>query len=335
VASRLSFGLWDSLPVRELLEAAAAGRLATHEQVARQAERACGDPRAHAKVRAFFLQWLKVDPPPDVAKDPKRFPGFDPAVVADLRTSLDLFLDDVVWSERSDFRQLLLADTLYLNGRLAPLYGANLPPDAPFQKVSLDPGARAGLLTHPYLMACFAYTGTSSPIHRGVFLARNVLGRVLQPPPAAFSPLAPELHPDLTTRERVVLQTGEQSCLACHGTINPLGFTLEHFDAIGRYRDRENGRPIDATGTYQTYTGDAVTFSGARDLATFLAGSEEVHDALVEHLFHYLVKQPIRACGPSALADLRRSFTGHDCSMRHLMVEIMATSALGRREEKR
>jgi hypothetical protein len=333
VASRLAFGLWDSLPDRDLLDAAAAGRFPTHEQAARQAERMLADPRTHAKVRTFLFQWLKVDPAPDVSKDRKRFPQFDPAVVSDLRVSLDLFLEDVVWGDSSDFRQLLLGDSLYLNGRLAQLYGAKLPADAPFQKIALEPRERAGLLTHPYLMATFAYTGTTSPIHRGVFLARNVLGRVLQPPPQAFAPLAPELHPDLTTRERVILQTKAQSCLGCHGMINPLGFTLEHFDAIGRYRDQENGRSIDATGTYQTFTGETVKFAGARELATFLAGSEEVHDAFIEHLFHYLVKQPVHAYGPQELANLRQFFAAHGYSIRKLMVEIMATTALPPRKE--
>jgi mono/diheme cytochrome c family protein len=333
-ASRLSFGLWDSLPDQELLQAAAGGKLATREQVARQARRMVADLRTRAKVRAFLLQWLKVDPAPDLAKDPRRFPGFDRALASDLRTSLELFLEDLVWGESSDFRQLLLADTLYLNGRLARFYGADLPSDAPFQKVALKTGERAGVLTHPYLLATFAYTGTSSPIHRGVFMARGVLGRVLPPPPEAFTPLPADLHPELTTRERVALQTRPQACLACHGMINPLGFTLEHFDAVGRYRDRENGRPIDAKGVYQTRAGEVVSFTGVRDLATFLAGSEETHDAFVEHLFHYLVKQPVRAFGPRKPAELRESFARHGYSIRKLMVEMMAVSALAGREDK-
>src|SRR5262249_3895183 len=203
----LSFGLWDSLPDQELLDAAARGQLATREQVVRQAERMVTDLRTRSKVREFLLQWLKVDQAPELSKDAKQFPGFDQALASDLRTSLELFLDDVVWGDASDFRQLLLADTLYLNGPLARFYGADLPADAPFQKVALQPGERAGVLTHPYLMATFAYTGTSSPIHRGVFLARSVLGLTLRPPPEAFAPLAPDLPPQLTTRERVLLQT--------------------------------------------------------------------------------------------------------------------------------
>ena len=131
--------------------------------------------------------------------------------------------------------------------------------------MKLDPQQRAGVLTHPYLMAAFAHTTATSPIHRGVFLARGVLGVTLRPPPEAFMPLPESLHPDLTTRERVALQTKPASCQSCHGVINPLGFTLEHFDAVGRYRDQDNGKPIDATGDYQTRSGETVKFDGARD----------------------------------------------------------------------
>jgi hypothetical protein len=332
VASRLAFGLWDSLPDQELLKAAAAGQLATRDQVARQAERMLADPRAHAKLREFLHQWLKIDQPKDLAKDPSRYPGFDPAVAADLRTSLDLFLDDVVWGEESDFRRLLLAESLYLNGRLAKFYGADLPADAPFQQVRLDPERRAGVLTHPFLMASFAYTGGTSPIHRGVFLARGLLGQPLRPPPEAFAPLAAELHPTMTTRERVALQTRPQTCQTCHGMINPLGFTFENFDAVGRYRAVDNGKPVDAHGAYQTRAGQTVAFDGPRDLATFLAGSEEVHTAFVEQLFQNLVKQPVRAYGLQRPQELRQTFAAQGFAIRKLVVEIMASSALTPRQ---
>jgi cytochrome c553 len=328
VAARSSFALWDSLPDPELLEAAAKGQLTTPAQVRHQVERMVGDLRSHAKLRAFFLQWLKVEQHPDLSKDVARFPGFDRAVASDLRTSLDLFLEDVLWSEAADFRQLLLADYLYLNGRLARFYGADLPADAPFQKVTLEPRERAGMLTHPYLTATFAYASESSPIHRGVFLARSILGRALRPPPEAFTPLPVELHPDLTTRERIALQTKPQACLACHAMINPLGFTLEHFDAVGRYRDKEKGRQIDASGAYQTRTGEVVKVADVRALATFLAGSEETQEAFIEQLFHYLVKQPMRAYGPWKLSEFRQSFADNHYNVRKLVMEIVTTAAL-------
>jgi hypothetical protein len=328
VASRLSFALWDTLPDQELIKAAAAGRLATRDDVVREAERMLADRRARGKINGFFQQWLKVDQLADLPKDAKDFPSFNAVVVADLHTSLELFLEDVVWSEASDFRQLLLADDLYLNGRLSALYGGDLPADAPFQKVALKSGDRAGVLTHPLLMANFSYTSTSSPIHRGVFLARNILGVALRQPPDAFTPLPPELHPNLTTRERIALQTSPRDCRSCHGIVNPLGFTLERYDAIGRLRDEEKGKPIDSTGGFTTRSGDLVKFRGASDLAKFVAGSDEAHEAFVARLFHHLVKQPVLAYGPEKLNELRRSFAENEFNIRRLVVEIVVQTAL-------
>jgi hypothetical protein len=326
VASRLSFGLWDTLPDEELLKAAAAGELATREQVVRQAERMLQDPRAWSKLREFYVQWLRVDPSPEISKDSKLLPEFDEAVAADLRTSLELFLEDAGWRGAGDYRELLLADSVYLNGRLAKIYGVGLPPDAPFQKVRLDPTERAGVLTHPYLMATFAYLQASSPIHRGVLVARSMLGRTLQPPPEAFTPLPIELHPELTTRERVTLQTRPAACKSCHDLINPLGFALERFDTIGRLRGRENGKPIDVTGSYRSREGEVAKFFGARGLARYLAGSEEAHAAFVERLFHHLVKQPAQAFGSETLPELRKSFEKQEFNIRKQMVEIMAAT---------
>ena len=327
VASRLSFALWDSPPDKELLEAAAAGKLATREQLTKQAERMLADPRARVKIREFLLAWLKIDQPRDLTKDEKRFPGFDPAVATDLRTSLELFLDDVVWSDGSDFRKLLLSDDLYLNDRLAEFYGRPLPHVEDFKKTKLNPNQRAGVLTHPYILSIYAYTRETSPIHRGVFLGRGLLGIGLKPPPDAFTPLPADLHPNLTTRERVSLQTKPAACIICHGIMNPLGFALENFDAVGRYRDKEKGKAIDASGSYETRAGERVKFTGARELAAFLAKSEDVQTAFVEQMFHYLVKQPTRAYGLNRPEELRQSFAENGFSIRKLVVEIAVASA--------
>ncbi len=330
VASRLSFAMWDSLPDEELLKAAAEGRLVTREQVTQQAQRLGADPRAWSKLREFLLQWLKVEHYPDLAKDAKSFPTFNETIATDLRNSFEMSLEHIVWSEKSDFRELLLTDKFFLNGRLAWMYGALLASDAPFQQVALDPGRRAGLLTHPYLLASFSYLDTSSPIHRGVLIARSMLGRTLQPPPAAFVPLAANLHPKMTTRQRVALQTRPAACMPCHSLINPLGFSLEKFDAIGRLRARENGVWIDATGGYRSRLDREVKFSGASDLARFLADSEEVHAAFIEKLFQFTVKQPIRAYGPQTSSNLQRVFKENGFNIRRQMIETAVLAALHR-----
>ncbi len=329
VASRLSFGAWDTLPDEVLLKAAEAGQLSSREQVQQQAERLLKDPKARAKVMEFFLLWLKVDQFPEVIKDQKLFPGFDEAAATDLRTSLELFLDEAIWSEKSDFRSLFQGDQLPLNGRLAKLYGVNLPEDAPFQKVTLDEGQRAGLLTHPYLMSTFAYLQTSSPIHRGVLLSRNMLGRMLSPPPIAVTPTPVELQPNLTTRQRVMIQTRPEACAKCHVLINNLGFALENFDAVGRFRTKENEKPVDASWSYESRTGKATKASGVRELANYLIASEETQAAFVEKLFQFMAKQPVRAYGPKSLPELQAAFVRYEFSIRKQIVEGLAVAALG------
>jgi cytochrome c553 len=328
VASRIAFGLWDSLPDAPLLDAARKGALSSPEEVQRQIDRMLPDPRTRAKVRAFFHQWMKLDRLHDLGKDPKRYPDFTPEIISDLRTSLDLFVEEIVWGETPDFRQLLLADYAYMNGRLAAFYGASLPAESPFQKVTLPKERYAGIVTHPLLMAGFAYQDTSSPIHRGLFVAKSLLGKRLRPPQEAVTPLSAELHPNLTTRERVALQTRPENCQSCHRVINPLGFALEHYDAVGRFRTEENGRPIDASGGYADGDGGAVTFRGGRELAEFLAKCEETHAAFVEHLFHFFIRQPIRAHGVDRLETLRKEFAASGFDLRKLVGRVVATSAL-------
>ncbi len=334
VAARLSFGLWDSIPDSQLWQAAAEDRLATRQQVTEHAERMLSDVRARAKLHHFLLTWLKSDSGKDLSKDPEQFPGFDAAAVADLRTSLRLFLDDVVWSDDSDFRRLLLTDEVFLNDRLAKFYGVRTPLR---RDVRQGPTRRRQASRNPDApvsdgQLCSPPTKLAHPPRR--VPARGVLGVFLRPPPEAVAPLAPDLHPGLTTRERVALQTEPANCMTCHGIINPLGFTLEHFDAVGRYRELDRGQPIDDTGGYRTRTGRPVTIEGARELAQFLADSEETHTAFAEQLFHHLVQQPVRAYGPTTLDDLRQSFTEHDFNIRELAIEVMATSALVGRETR-
>ncbi len=327
VAARLSFSLWDSIPDNDLTRAAAEGRLTTKEQVAKQAERMLTDYRAKAKLRGFLLTWLQADLQKDLSKDPETYPKFDAATIADLRTSLELFLDEVLWSDGADYRGLLLADEIHLNDRLAKFFGAKSPSKTEFTRTRLDDGKRAGILSHPYLMTSFAHARESSPIHRGVFLVRGVMGQSLRPPPVAVAPLAPDLHPGLTTRERVAMQTKPATCMTCHTIINPLGFALEHYDAVGRYRETEHNKPVDSTGSYQTKDGKQVSFDGVRQLAEFVATSEEAHAAFTEQLFHHLVQQPVRAYGPDTLDQLRGSFASNQFNIRKLAVEILTLSA--------
>lgn len=328
VATRLAFSLWDSVPDAALASAAAQHPLLGRAEVSAQARRMLADPRTRAKLREFFQQWLLLRYVDDVQKDAQLFPGFSPDLIDDLRASLALFVDHVVWSESSDYRELLRADYLYANDRIARYYGLPLPATSDLVRVTAPAGQRSGVLTHPYLLAALSYKTSSSPIHRGVFLTRSIVGRTLKAPPMAQAFDEASFEQGMTMREKVVKLTRSENCQGCHAIINPLGFSLEWYDAVGRYRATENGRPVDAVSTYTGDEDEKIRLTGARDVADFALANERACQTFIEQLFHHLVKQPAMAYGPDTLEHLRVSFIASHYNIQHLVAEIATLAAL-------
>lgn len=338
-ANRLALILFDSLPTEDrLIKAAREGKLDSEERLRKYVSEKISDYRVQAKTREFLYEWLNLTQFNEITKNSEAYPGFDAALVSDLRASLDAFLDEVVWSKDSDFRNFFSADWAFTTDRIAAFYGEQWKPAESgndskpayneLQRTAGEPNSRFGLLTHPYLMSALAYHDSTSPIHRGVFLIRFMLGRTLRPPAEAFSPLSPDLHPDLTTRERVQLQTSPESCQVCHSKINGLGFTLENFDAVGRYRESERSKPIDAGGEYDTRTGEHVAFAGPKELAEYLTSGEDAQRAFVSRAFQHFVKQPVAAYGPETLERLLKQFRESNFNIQQLLVEIAVVASL-------
>jgi hypothetical protein len=297
-----------------------------------------------------------MDEAEDLSKDPVAFPDFTDHLIADLRTSLELFLEDAMWSEKADYRELLQANHLYLNDRLKKFYGpksevtvagnsegSSCAPQSgegvaqvvgakkaasEFEKVTFDKNERSGVLTHPYLLSALAYYKSTSPIHRGVFLTRNIVGRSLKPPPAAIQFMDGKFDPKMTMREKVTELTSPAACQGCHVIINPLGFSLEKYDGVGRFRDMENGRPVDATSEYQASDGEILKLTGARDVAEHAVASEDAQRGFVRQMFQHLVKQPAPAYGAETLVKLSTQFAANEYNMQRLLVEIAQMAAL-------
>jgi len=327
IASRLAEELWDSIPDGRLARTASEGRLKTRDQILREAQRMIADPRAKAKLHGFFHHWLELDRAESAQKDPKAFPGFDESMMADLRESLWRFVDGVVWSESSDYRQLIAADYLWLNERLGKYYGKPVSGEE-FQRVGFDANQRAGVVTHPYLLASLSYARSTSPIHRGVFLSRNIVGLALKNPSVAVAFEDSKFDPKLTMREKVSELTKSASCMGCHSTINPLGFTLENFDAVGRWRTQDNNKPVHATDEFHDDDGRMIVVKGPKDVANYALGSPSAHRAFVRQLFHHTVKQPTAAYGEATLDTLRQQFEANGFNIQKLLAEIAVTSAM-------
>jgi hypothetical protein len=178
------------------------------------------------------------------------------------------------------------------------------------------------------VLATFAYHRQTSPIHRGVFLTRRVVGRELKPPPAAIAFNDASFDPTLTMREKVTELTRDAACMGCHSVINPLGFSLEHYDAIGRWRAVDNRKPIDARSTYVDPDGAAIELTGPRDVALYAADSLEAQRSFVSHLFRYFTKQPPAAYGADCLDELTAAFAADQYHIRRLLAALVTRATL-------
>lgn len=333
VASQISFALWDSLPDQRLLKAAQQGRLLKPELARQEIVAAVEDTRTRAKLRGFFRRWLSLERAEEMSKDVDQYPQFSPQLVADLRLSLELFLEDVFWGDAPDYRRLLLSDTMFVNRRIADFY--KIPCETAegsdeserFVSVSMKGQPRAGVVTHPLVLAALAYHNDTSPIHRGVFVTRNLLGRMLNPPPIATVFEEAAFDPHLTMRQKVAELTKSSQCQGCHHVINPLGFSLENYDAVGQYRTSEKDRKIDAASDYKSVSGKVIRLEGARDLALHAAESEAAQKGFIRQLFEHLIKQPPAAYGSETLNELHARFVKNNFNVRELMVDIVTIAA--------
>ena len=294
VATRLSLYLWDSLPGRTFHQLMEKGNFLKKSQMEGQSKRMLEDDRAQAKFQDFLLHWLEIDQNDPPQKDRKRFPNFDDQVISDLRRSLITYLDSVVWEDRGTLEDLLRAREIPLSKKMAGYYGVKNLRDSNASAFPLYPAedlGRKGLFTHPYLLANYSYVDQTSPIHRGVFVSRKILGRSLRPPQEAISFKSSDFDPKWTMRQKVTALTKPANCMACHDLINSTGFLLEGYDATGRVRTEDAGRTLDTKVAYFDREGNELSMSGPADLLKHSLASESSEMFFIEELFKYVAKQ--------------------------------------------
>ena len=274
LASRLSFFLWSSIPDDELLDVAERGALTDPATLRAQVRRMLADPRSEALVSDFAAQWLHLRNLDDVKAEPAVYPDFDQDLVEAFRQETALFLASTLAEDRSVL-DLLGADYTYANERLARHYGIPGVYGSRFRRVTLpDLGQRGGLLGHGSLLSLTSYPHRTSPVLRGRWLLEALFGAPPPGPPPDVPPL-PERGEDdapATMRERLERHRRNPACASCHRLIDPPGFMLEHYDAIGRWRTvTEAGHPVDAAGTLP----NGVTATGLAGLRGLLLEEPE------------------------------------------------------------
>ncbi len=328
LASRLSFFLWASLPDDALLLAAERGELGTAEGVAAQARRMIADPRARHAVRSFHRQWLHLDGLDALSKSSAAFPEYTPELRESWHQSVDAFVEDAFWNQGT-LSALFTSPALYLDARLAALYGQPVPAGSGMHAVSADPRQRAGILTQPALMALLSTSNQGSPIKRGVFTREKILCQTLAPPPPDIPIVPPDPHPDATTRERFAEHTASAACAGCHRMIDPVGFGFERYDSLGRYREVENGKPVDSRGELSATREDAIEgpFQDAVELTTRLAHSSQVRDCVASQWYRFAMGRLEQANDLCSLREVQGRFARSKGDLKDLLVAITLTPA--------
>ena len=282
-ASRLAFFLWRSPPDEALLAAAANGGLATAEGVRAQAERLLDSPKAGRAITEFHRQWLELDRVAEVNKDPEQYPEWDDMLSAKMRTELDYFIEQAAIQDDS-VNALLTARYSYQDEALRRFYADGSPTAVDgFERIEL-PERRAGLLARGGFLIMEGFDQTS-PVLRGLFVREKLLCGHLPPPPDFVDDIPSAPSPDVTTRSRTEAHANDPQCAGCHVLMDPIGFGLERFDAIGRWRDTESGQPIDDRGNVINV--DIGEFTGAAALGQKLAESAFFRACFVRKWFRF------------------------------------------------
>ena len=326
IASRLSFFLWSSLPDDELLALAEGGRLAEPGVLQRQVARMLADPRAAALVRSFAGQWLYLRNMDLVQPDPQAFPAFDDNLRHGFARETELFLLGQLREDRG-LLEMLEADYTFLNERLARHYGVPGIYGSHFRRVRLPDAGRRGLLGHGSVLTVTSYANRTSPVLRGKWLLENLLGAPPPPPPPnipALREIGEEGVPPSSVRERLELHRRNPVCASCHAQMDPLGFALENFDAVGRWRATgAGGAPIDATATLP----DGTAISGPRGLArVFVEQPDRFASTVVEKLLTYATGRGLEYYDAPAVRAIVRAAAAREYRWSSLIAGVVTSA---------
>ena len=304
LASRLSFFLWSSIPDDELLDAAERGDLGRAAGLEAQARRMLADPRSANLATNFAGQWLHLRKLESFSPDARLFPDFDDNLRQALREETERFVDSVLREDRSVL-DLVRADYTFLNERLAKHYRIPGVYGTRFRRVQLDASShRGGLLRHGSVLTVTSYPTRTSPVIRGTWILGSVFGAPPPPPPPNVPALDNSVPASLPIRERLRAHRDNPACASCHRTIDPVGFALENFDALGRWRDSIEGVPVDASGGLPGASASSSGIDGIE--ASLLARPELFAGTLTEKLLTFALGRGIKRFDAPAIRKILR-----------------------------
>ncbi len=325
LASRLSYLFLETMPDAELTAAAASGKLDTDAGVLEEAQLLAKDARAADLYGRFFTRYLELEHLSEMLKDPLVYPEFTAELPTLMAQETRGFIDSVMASDGS-FRTLLTASYTLLNPQLAAFYGVNASSGSGFTRVELDPAKSAGLLTQASVLSIHSKVDATSPVHRGMFLQASLLCGTVPPPPVNVKIVAPEPDPSLTTRQRFSVHRENPVCAGCHRLLDAAGLAFENYDGMGRYRETENGLPIDASGELNGSDVDGA-FVGPRELAEKLVSSAQVRGCFAKHWFRLSQGRRETPDDHCSVVRLSEAFDRSNLDVRQLALALTQTDA--------
>jgi hypothetical protein len=322
LASRLSFFLWSSIPDDELLDAAIRGGLKQPAVLEKEVRRMLADTRSEALVNNFAEQWLYLRNLASASPDARMFPDFDDNLRQAFRRETEMFFESIMREDRNVL-DLIRANYTFVNERLAKHYGISNVYGGRFRRVTFDEeSVRGGLLGQGSVLTVTSYATRTSPVIRGKWVLTNILGAPPPPPPGNVPPLkeAADSGKVLTMRERMAEHRANPACAGCHKLMDPVGFALENYDAIGRWRTIEGGVPVDAAGSLP----DGSNFQGVAGLRQALLSHPELFvTTTTEKLLTYALGRGVEDCDAPAVRGIVREARGQDYRFSSLVLGIV------------
>ena len=325
LASRLSYLLWATMPDAELSELADAGRLRDPAVLAAQTRRLLADPRSRALFDGFGAQWLGLDKLAGKTFDASKFPQMTPVLRSSMLGEGRLFFESILRENRS-IATFIDADYVFVNETLAAIYGMKGVAGPELRRVTLADGDRGGILSMPGVLAMTSFPTRTSPVNRGVWVLEQILGQHVPPPPANVPTLEKQDHEkvaNLTLRQRTELHRSDPTCASCHKVLDPIGFGLENFDAIGRWRVRdESGGLIDASGELP---GD-LRFSSPKELKRIVAARlDDFTRNLTSRLLAYALGRQLDGYDEIVVERMAKSVVQDGHRMQTLVVNVVTS----------
>jgi hypothetical protein len=320
LASRLSFFLWSAPPDDQLLDLAERGKLKNGETLQQQVRRMLGDPRSKALVDNFAGQWLGLRSLRDATPDANAFPQFDESLREAFQKETDLFLGSMLREDHSVL-ELLNANYTFVNERLGRHYGIPNVYGSRFRRVTLTDEARMGLLGKGNILTLSALPNRTSPVMRGKWVLENILGTPPPPPPPNVPALPEGKEAErLTMRQRMEQHRANAVCASCHAQMDPIGFAMENFDAIGKWRDTEANAPIDVSGTLP----DGTKFKGVPELEKILLSRPEMFvNTVTEKLLTYALGRGVEYYDEPAVRSIMREAAANNYRWSALVLGIV------------